>query len=30
MSLILPGSTIGVLGGWLLGRMCVMVARRLG
>jgi 5-(carboxyamino)imidazole ribonucleotide synthase len=30
MSLILPGSTIGVLGGGQLGRMFAMAARRLG
>jgi 5-(carboxyamino)imidazole ribonucleotide synthase len=30
MSLILPGSTIGVLGGGQLGRMLAMAARRLG
>src|SRR6476469_6676557 len=30
MSLVLPGSTIGVLGGGQLGRMFAMAARRLG
>ena len=30
MSLIPPGSTIGVLGGGQLGRMFAMAARRLG
>jgi 5-(carboxyamino)imidazole ribonucleotide synthase len=30
MSLILPGSTVGVLGGGQLGRMFAMAARRLG
>src|SRR5882724_5006024 len=30
MSLILPGATIGVLGGGQLGRMFAMAARRLG
>src|SRR5580765_7359166 len=30
MSLVLPGSTVGVLGGGQLGRMFAMAARRLG